>query len=104
MKLYRYYKWCSDETLLDYQENSNVFIDTEEFTITRETEKGYWIVVNGKDKWTSKTSKRRFAYPTKEEALENFIRRTKRSIAINHYNIDYAKLALKEAEKLLKPE
>jgi len=102
MKLYRYRKWCTNECLRDCDDKSCVKVDVEEFNVINETNKGYWFIVNGKKKWTSKTSKRRFAYPTKEEALENFIRRTKRSIAINHYMIDFAELALKEA-KLLKP-
>lgn len=101
MKLYRYYKWCSNETLVDYDGISYVKINAEEFEVVKETKCGYWIKVNLKPKWTSKTSKKRFAYPTKKEALENFIRRTQRNISINHYNIDFAQLALKEAEKLM---
>jgi len=98
--LYRYYKYCTNETLRDWEDKSCVKVGAQEFNVISETEKGYWIVVAGKKKWTSKTSKRRFAYPTKQEALENFIQRTKRNIAINYYNIDFAKLALEEAESL----
>lgn len=56
----------------------------------KETEKGYWIgygiILDGKIKstsrWIPKESKRRYAYPTKKEALTNFLKRTSRSIAI----------------------
>lgn len=100
MILYRYSKYCTNETLRDFDNKSCVKLQSEEFYVVNETDKGYWFIISGKKKWTSKTSKRRFAYPTKAEALENFIRRTKRSIAINNYNIDFAELALKEAEKI----
>lgn len=100
MKLYRYTKWCSDETLLDWNQKSNVKLSLDEYNVIRNTQKGYVIWVGSKEKWISATGKKRFAYPTKEEALTNFIARTKRSIWIMKHNIEFAKLALKEAEKL----
>ena len=58
----------------------------DEFDIIRETEKGYWIATGyvwhgdvegyeGPQKWVSKTGKKRYAYPTKQEAMVNYIAR-----------------------------
>ena len=69
---------------------SNPKLELREYNLFKETLKGYWIgyynpfgVRLGEwQKWVSKTSKKRFAYPTKEEALINFIKRTERRIGI----------------------
>lgn len=58
------------------------------FNLFKETDKGFWIGYGNSDgvnsplKWVSKTATKRFAYPTKEEALENFIKRNERRIQI----------------------
>lgn len=51
----------------------------------KETPKGYWIGFGGfhiadlrsECRWVSKTSKKRYAYPSKEEALVGFLHRKK---------------------------
>ena len=43
----------------------------------RETPCGYWVWFKGKEKWISKTGTKRFAYPTKEQALHSLMCRTK---------------------------
>lgn len=98
MKLYRYTKHCYDECLLDIDDNSNVKLRLSEYDVIRNTPKGYVIKVNYKEKWVPNDTKRRFAYPTKEEAMNNFVKRTQRSIWIMKHNIEFAKLALKEVE------
>jgi hypothetical protein len=59
------------------------------FNLHKETPKGYWIGYGHPDnglqshsRWVSKTAKKRYAYPTKEEALTNYIKRTERRIGI----------------------
>lgn len=99
MKLYRYTKYCTDETLLDWNNNSNVKLSLDEYQVIRNTPKGYVIKYGSKEKWVSGESKKRFAYPTKEEALINFIKRTERSIKIMKHSIEFSKLALLEATK-----
>lgn len=51
------------------------------FPVTKETPKGYWISVFGTRKWVSKTARKRYAYDTKEGALESFRIRTTRRIS-----------------------
>lgn len=70
------------------------------YDLLKETNKGYWI--GDKDFqnhkiWVSKTSKKRFAYPTKEEALTNFIKRTEKRVDILKNQINSCKWGLKLA-------
>jgi hypothetical protein len=63
----------------------NPRLELRTYILIKETEKGYWIGYKNFSswkKWISKTSKRRYAYPTKQEAMKNFITRTKRRIEI----------------------
>ena len=77
------------------------------YNLHKETSKGYWIgyghPYNGlqsHSRWVSKTSKKRYAYPTKEMALINYIKRTKRRISILKHQIksseDGLRLAIKK--------
>ena len=81
----------------------NAKLNLETYGMLRETPKGYWIGYLdfgdlGK-RWVSKTSKKRFAYPTKEEALKNFIYRTERRVAILDRQINISKIGLDLAER-----
>jgi hypothetical protein len=81
-----------------------------EYNLFKETPKGYWIGygslggLHGKQRWVSKTSKKRYAYPTKEEALNNFIKRTERRIEYLETDIYDCKTMLSDAKKLLGSE
>ena len=101
MKFYRYYNQGADVIL-------------EKFKLFKETPAGYWIIpeywsvademttsINERyNKWISKTSRKRFAYPTKEEALESFKMRKQRQIPILKAQLECAKEALKVAENI----
>lgn len=95
MRFYRY------EEILYYGDGCKLIIRT--FDLIEETPCGYWIGKNiddefllyhEKKRWVSKTSRKRFAYPTKKEALDNFIARKHRQIAILKARIREAKMAL----------
>lgn len=78
MILYRY--------AVTYYENGPR-VDLEEFDMIKETQCGWWIIQAGTyddygKKWVSKTAKKRYAYPTKEEALIGFKARKERQISI----------------------
>lgn len=90
MKFYRY----DDTVYADIGVRVNKF----EYELIRETPKGYWINAYG-EKWISKTAKKRFAYPTEEEALESFKARKKRQIEILEYQLRNARMALYRAER-----
>ena len=66
-----------------------------EFNLIEETSKGYWIGRLTTKQWIPKESKKRFAYPTKEEALINLITRTKRRISILESQLRHSKNTLR---------
>lgn len=105
---YNYYEEGSvyDEEPFSLKRYPNVKIHLALFYLVKETEKGYWIrhqydSINFK-RWVSKTAKKRFAYPTKEEALNNLIIRTKRRLDYLEHDINACRkvLILAENEKV----
>jgi hypothetical protein len=79
--------------------NIGIKVNELKYVLVKETPKGYWIkptwdINEDHKKWVSKTSKRRYAYPTKEEAMINFRARKKRQIQILTAKIQNARLAL----------
>ena len=104
MKFYRY-EW-REYSVLDYDGEyvSSVFpnpkLELTTYDLLKETEKGYWIGNKGFSfkKWIPKKSKRRYAYPTKQEAMDNFITRTERRIKILQRTLDCCKIAISLAE------
>ena len=80
----------------------NPKLELRTYDLIKETEKGYWIgykQFSTWKKWIPKKSKKRYAYPTKEEAMINFIKRTKSRIKILQWKIDCCKIALDLAVK-----
>jgi len=95
MKYYRY----------EYTEygNGTLSINELEYRLLRETNKGYWIIPDWSysneylerwKKWIPKESRSRFAYPEKEKALLNFIKRTQRRKEILNSQIRSCEKAL----------
>ena len=79
-----------------------------ELKLFRETPKGYWLgyggfeSLQGHQKWVSKTAKKRYAYPTKKEALQNFIKRKERQAKILKYQLMSVEFALSTAKNMQK--
>lgn len=62
---------------------SRVRLQLQEYPLRSKTSKGVWIgILGGKDRWVSNISKKRFAHPTKEEALEAY--RLRKQSYVNH--------------------
>lgn len=61
------------------------------FKVTRHTPKGVWLDTG---QFVRKNSKRRYAYPTQEQALANFVARKKSQIRILEGHLARAKQAL----------
>jgi hypothetical protein len=89
----------------------NIKLELRQLNLFKETQKGYWIgygiLFNDKNlrgigHWISKTSKKRFAYPTKEEALENFIKRTECRMRILSQQIDVCRTSIDLAKQKTK--
>lgn len=93
-----------------YTHLNNVEIALHKFDLLKETPQGYWIVPNlrwhsleAKEKhkrWIHKVSRKRFAYPTKEEALYSFIMRKKKQIIYCKRDMRNAEAALNIARKI----
>jgi hypothetical protein len=107
MTFYRYHTVTYATMGIDgeYESSSipNPALELLKFEMTKETPKGYWIGIEGfpNYKWIPKKSKKRFAYPTKEEALVNFIKRTESRIKILEYQIWDSKISLNIAKEQL---
>ena len=85
-------------------------IKLEKLYLVRETEKGYWISYDRhykeenekldtfvwanteKKRWISKTSRKRYAYPTKKEALNSYIIRKYRQVEILEARLEKARI------------
>jgi hypothetical protein len=75
------------------------------FDLIKETPGGYWIdttahFLKGKKKWVSKHSKKRYAYPTKAEAMVNFIKRKEKEEKIYRHRLIGAIDCLKIAKNM----
>ena len=104
MKFYRYE--AKQYAVLDMDgeyvtpTHPNPKLELTEFVLKRETPKGYWIGYEHWDlgqRWVSKTAKKRYAYPTKEEALTNYIKRTERRVSILKRQLLVSEIALRDA-------
>jgi hypothetical protein len=112
MKFYRYEAVVYAEHDHDGELVSPIFrnpkIELRRFDLIQETPKGYWIgsFLNGWDetpyfkKWVTKTSKKRYAYPTKAEALQNYIKRTEKRIKILKSQLQECQSGLSKAKAM----
>lgn len=77
-----------------------VSIHLDEYKLVKETRLGYWIVstwISTDKHWVSKTARKRYAYPTVEEALCSFKCRKQRQIKILANQLNNAREALLQA-------
>ncbi len=91
MKLYRFRRFHYDEWLLTFE------LIVDEYEVIRETECFYIIKWHKWPKYEKRVGKktlRRFAHPTKEEALHAFKKRNERWIRIMKANIKIAEASL----------
>ena len=102
MKFYRYNGMMEGFDLNDEKE----IIPFEQiYESVKETPGGYWIIPDSSDgwsvlekkRWVSKYSKKRWAYPTKEQALTSFKRRKIRQIEILSDKLEQAREDLRLA-------
>lgn len=112
MKFYRYSAIQYASLDMDGEFISPMFpnptIVLSELNLYKETPKGYWIgfgqhaphKLRSNAIWVSKTAKKRYAYPTKEQALTNYIKRTQRRLNILIHQVEYCKVALSKANEM----
>ncbi len=96
MKFYRY------QDVLYY--SNKVVIEELVFKLIKETNCGYWITDvwdhnNEYKRWMSKTARKRYACPTRDEALISFKARKRKQIKILEQQLNQAKIALNQTDK-----
>lgn len=85
-KWYRYEEsWTSQKNGInpEWLPEHEKGVHLHEFQVLKETPRCMWIVAYNKagKRLVSKTAVKRYAYPTKEEALDNFVHRKKSHLA-----------------------
>lgn len=76
------------------------YVEFYEFRFLRKTPRGAWIDVWGKPKFILDGARKRWACPTKQEALESFLARKKRQALILSRQMDDVKEASMLAERM----
>jgi len=71
-----------------------------EYKVIKKTPKGVWLDNYGFKKFVLKDARKRFACPTKQEALESFIARKKKQLKILKAQMDRAMVALHQVESI----
>jgi len=110
-KFYRYeaVEYASMGIDGEYERSSipNLNIELRTYNLFRETPKGHWIGydflyqgLRSHGKWVSKTAKKRYAYPTKQEAMVNFIKRNEYRIKILKRQMWACETALSKAKDM----
>lgn len=80
-------------------------IELRTFNLHKETPKGYWIGYGHPDnglqshsRWVSKDGRKRYAYPTKQEAITNYVKRTEKRIKILKSQLQECEFGLSKAK------
>lgn len=99
MTFYRY-------ELVSYEGIREPKLFERKFILRKETPAGYWICqgrpsgYQSDKRWIPKVSKKRYAYPTQIEALDNYIRRTTRRRGILLHQVDKCAAGIRIAKEM----
>lgn len=108
MKLYRFThrNYANYDPWGDYPSGHTTLLDLEVYDVIKETPKGFWIEERygfaGQPRsktWVNNYSRKRFAYPTIEEAKESFKARKARHRRILESKINDIESALRQLGK-----
>ena len=96
--------WRYIDTDISYEGQwpPNIVIDPIKYDVKKTTPKGVWIYAGLDKKFVLLSARKKFAHPTKEEALDSFIARKKRQMSIVRYQFTRAEIALRKARDLIK--
>ncbi len=99
-----FYRYITDVMSYPYY---RVDISLEKFILVSKTPKGFWIKRKWDTeaffkKWVSATSRKRYAYPTKKQALIAYLKRTGRYISILQNKLSTAETGYTIANQLEK--
>lgn len=71
-------------------EGGRAIVAIHSYDISRRTPCGFWIKLLSREIWVKASGKKRFAHPTKEEAIESFKARKHRQIKILQAQMEHA--------------
>jgi hypothetical protein len=83
-------------------ENEVSILYIKRYKVLRYTPKGCWISDLGIDRWVSLSSRKRFAYPTKEEAVKSYTLRKKRELIYKLDRIEKLETIITQIRSTLK--
>ena len=100
--------------LKEVLEETGLVVRAEQFYVVKETPQGYWVRSQYSPswmdfeqlrkakcvRWVSKSSVKRYCYPTIEQAVQNFTRRKKRQESFVRLKLEELELVVKESGKL----
>lgn len=88
----------------EYVVARSVRLSLNEYRVIKHTPKGVWLDVGiGDRRLVLRNSRKRFACPTKKEALESFIARKECQIKIFEHRLQTARTALAQAQHIMSP-
>ena len=113
-KYYRYVDYRESDYFRffdDYQDHpgtSHVCVRCDEFKVVRRTKKGVWIMLgygfaHQGLRFILSGTRKKFAAPTKKEAMESFVARKKAQLRIYEARANQARESLKLASELIDP-
>jgi hypothetical protein len=104
---YRYLAFCESAGIFDNEWSESCCYDIRlscfEYRVIKHTPKGVWLrqpYCMG-EKFVLKDARKRFAHPTKREALISYIARQKRRILILNSQIRDSEMGLRVADRML---
>lgn len=87
-----------------YDWDEKVSLEILKFHTGRETPKGYYILVNGEEKWVAADAKKAYAYPTIQQARTNFIKRNQTRRKILTFQLKMVEESLEKVKTFYKPK
>ena len=98
----RYYAGCGvSEFGLEMPYTSGPHLQLTEYEVERRTPKGVWLKGLLFRRWVPLVARRRFAHPTKQQALESFCARRAAQQRILHKQLKRAQTEMRAAQRLL---
>lgn len=86
-----------------YRYDRGVRVYVERLTVERETACGVWLgALPPYGRFVLRAARKRYACPTEVEAFESFVARKEKQIRILERQLEHARLALKEGQRLLR--
>ncbi len=75
-------------------------VEHREYEVLKETPKGVWLNIGFSKTFVRRDAKRQFASPTVEQALEKFLRRKERQLAILRARMRSVEVAISQADEI----